>query len=92
VKYRNSYSDPEPVIPQMIEEISVPLNDISHAFLPGHRIMIQIQSSWFPLFDRNPQQFMNIYDATEEDFQKAEIRIYRSEEYPSHITLGRLIN
>ena len=91
VKYRSSYSNPEPVIPDKIEEIKIHLNDISHAFLPGHHIMIQVQSSWFPLFDRNPQQFMNIYQAGEKDFHKADIRIYRSEEYPSHITLSKLI-
>ena len=88
VKYRSSYSVPEPVIPQKIEKVNISLNDISHAFLPGHRIMVQIQSSWFPLFDRNPQKFMNIYEATEENFIKAEISIYRSKEYPSKVTLN----
>ena len=52
--------------------------------------MIQIQSSWFPLYDRNPQKFMNIYDAEDNDFQKAKIKIYHSKEYPSGIRFGRL--
>ncbi len=85
VKYRSSYSNPEAVIPNKIEELTIHLNDISHAFLPNHCIMVQIQSSWFPLYDRNPQQFMNIYEASEDDFRKAEIRIYRSKEYPSYL-------
>jgi predicted acyl esterase len=90
VKYRKSYENPEPVIPKKIETITIPLYDINHAFLPGHRVMIQIQSSWFPLFDRNPQQFMNIYNAGEDDFKKAEIRIYHSSDYPSRVIFSKL--
>jgi putative CocE/NonD family hydrolase len=89
-KYRHSYEAPEAILPDKIEKICIPLNDINHAFLPGHRIMVQIQSSWFPLFDRNPQKFMNIYEAEEEDFRKATISIYRSREYPSGIRFGML--
>ncbi len=54
------------------------LPDVNHTFLRGHRIMIQIQSSWFPLVDRNPQKFVDIYRATEADFQKATQRVYRA--------------
>jgi len=50
--------------------------DVAHTFRKGHKIMIQIQSSWFPLVDRNPQRFMNIYQANKDDFSKAEIRVY----------------
>lgn len=89
-KYRNNFQFPEPVIPENIEQIRIDLNDICHSFLPGHRIMIQIQSSWFPLFDRNPQQFMNIYDATADDFVKADVRIFHSKDHPSSITLNVL--
>ena len=85
VKYRNDYENPEPVVPGKVEEINIPLNDVFHAFLPGHKVMIQIQSTWFPLYNRNPQKFMNIYKAEEEDFQKATIQIYRSKNYPSQI-------
>lgn len=91
-KYRNSYEKPEAILPKMIDQITIQLNDINHAFLPGHRIMVQIQSSWFPLYDRNPQKFMNIYEAEKSDFQKATIRVYRSREYPSEIIFGTLTN
>jgi hypothetical protein len=84
-KYRNSLSDPEPIIPGNVEKISLELNDIAHSFLPGHKVMIQIQSSWFPLYDRNPHVFTDIYQADEKDYQKAGIQIYRSEKYPSSI-------
>ncbi|MDQ2753038.1 MAG: CocE/NonD family hydrolase [Bacteroidota bacterium] len=86
-KYRNSFEKPEAFTPNKIEKVSFKLADIAHAFLKGHRIMIQIQSSWFPLVDRNPQKFENIYEATEKDFQKADIKIYHSDEYPSNIVL-----
>lgn len=90
VKYRNSFEDPEPVLPKKIEEVNIPLNDICHSFLPGHRIMVQVQSSLFPLYDRNPQKFMNIYEAEEQDFQKANIMIYVSRDYPSGITFKQI--
>ncbi len=90
VKYNNSFENPEPILPGKIEEIKIKLNDVSHAFLPGHKVMLQIQSSWFPLFDRNPQRFMNIYLADDRDFQKAIIRIYHSQDYPSRIEFGTL--
>ncbi|NOX89886.1 MAG: CocE/NonD family hydrolase [Calditrichaeota bacterium] len=86
-KFRNSYSEPEPMIPGKITPITVKLQDIYHTFKPGHRIMVQIQSSWFPLFDRNPQKFVNIYRAKDEDFQKAVHRVYFSKKYPSHLAL-----
>ncbi|MCS7036313.1 MAG: X-Pro dipeptidyl-peptidase, partial [Saprospiraceae bacterium] len=63
------------------------LPDVAHAFLPGHRLMIQVQSSWFPLADRNPQQFVNIYQAEDKDFIPIEITVYRSARYPSAVTL-----
>jgi len=61
------------------------LNDIDHTFLKGHKIMVHVQSSFFPFFDRNPQKFVDIYSAVESDFQKATNRVYYSKEYPSHI-------
>ena len=84
-KFRNSLENPEPFIPGKIERISIKLQDIDHTFKKGHKIMIQIQSSWFPLFDRNPQKFMNIFEATEKDFQNSVQRVYRSSSYPSCI-------
>jgi uncharacterized protein len=75
-KYRNSFEKPEPFIPNKITKVKYALPDIAHTFKKGHRIMIQIQSSWFPLADRNPQQFMNIYKAEEKDYIKSNIKIY----------------
>ncbi len=86
-KFRNDYSDPQPLQPGKITPINMTMQDIYHTFLPGHRIMVQIQSSWFPLFDRNPQRFENIYQAKDDDFKKAKIKIYFSPEYPSHLVL-----
>jgi len=86
-KYRNSWSKPEPMQPNMPTKVAWEMPDINHTFLKGHRIMLQIQSSWFPLVDRNPQKFVNIYKATEADFQKASERVY----WGSHLTVRRLI-
>ena len=77
-KYRNSFEKPEPFIPNKITSVKYELPDVAHTFKRGHRIMIQIQSSWFPLADRNPQKFMNIYKADEKDYQKATIRIFHN--------------
>ncbi|MEG8990750.1 CocE/NonD family hydrolase [Ignavibacteria bacterium 4148-Me] len=84
-KFRNSYEKPEPFIPNKITEVKIKLNDIDHTFLKGHKIMVQIQSSFFPFFDRNPQKFVDIYSAKEKDFQKAIHKVYFSKDYPSHI-------
>jgi putative CocE/NonD family hydrolase len=84
-KFRNSFERPEPFIPGEVTRVAFTLPDVSHAFLPGHRIMIQVQSSWFPLVDRNPQKFMNIYEAEETDFQKAMHRVYFTTDHPSGV-------
>jgi hypothetical protein len=75
-KFRNSFENPEAFKPNKIEQVKFDLPDVAHTFKKGHRLMIQIQSSWFPLADRNPQKFVNIYEASENDFQKATIHIY----------------
>lgn len=75
-KYRNSFEKPEPFVPGAITKVNYALPDVAHTFKKGHRIMIQIQNSWFPLADRNPQKFMDIYQAEPKDFQKATHRIY----------------
>ncbi len=77
-KFRNSFEKPEAFVPNQPTKVKFTLPDIAHAFKKGHRIMIQIQSSWFPLVDRNPQKFVNIYTAKDSDFQKATIRIYQN--------------
>ncbi len=86
-KFRKSFEKPEPFVPGKVEEIKYELPDVSHVFGKGHRIMVQIQASWFPLVDRNPQKFMRIPDAKESDFRKAEIRIQTNSSYPSSIAL-----
>jgi uncharacterized protein len=77
-KFRNSFERPEPLKPNEPVTIAFELPDAYHAFRKGHRIMVQVQSSWFPLVDRNPQRFMEIPQATPSDFQKATQRVYRS--------------
>ena len=89
-KFRNSYSRPEPMTPGKVTKVEFTLPDVNHAFLRGHRIMVQIQSSWFPLVDRNPQKFLDINRATESDFQKATQRVYRSAPNFSRITVSVL--
>src|SRR5262249_28375934 len=77
-KYRKSWSKPEAMAPGAVTELAFEMPDVNHTFQKGHRIMIQIQSSWFPLVDRNPQKFVNIYTASDADFQKATERVYHS--------------
>ncbi len=91
-KFRNSFEKPAPFEPGKITPVSFSLNDIAHTFKKGHRIMIQVQSSWFPLVDRNPQKFMRIPEAKEDDFQKSTVRLYHSAEYASKIVLPVLKN
>jgi predicted acyl esterase len=76
-KFRNSWEKPEAVVPGQVEELNFSAPDINHTFRQNHRIMVQVQSSWFPLTDRNPQTFLNIPDAKPSDFNKATERVYR---------------
>ena len=87
-RFRNSYEKPEPMVPGDVTRVEFDLRDRSHTFRKGHRIMVQVQSTWFPVIDRNPQTFVNIYQAKETDFQKATQKIYRSVEHPSHLKLS----
>jgi putative CocE/NonD family hydrolase len=77
-KYRNSFEKPEAFVPNKPTQVKFTLPDIAHTFKKGHRLMVQIQSSWFPLVDRNPQQFMDIYQAKDSDFKKATIKIFNN--------------
>jgi uncharacterized protein len=86
-KFRNSFETPAPFTPNKIEKVKFDLPDVAHTFKKGHRLMIQIQSSWFPLADRNPQKFVNIYEADITDFQKATIRIHHDATNSSNIIL-----
>ena len=91
-KYRNSFAKPEAFTPGKITELSYTLPDVAHTFKKGHRLMVQIQSSWFPLADRNPQKFVDIYKCDDSDFQKATIKIYHDEVMASRIILPVLKN
>ena len=86
-RFRNSFSRPEAMQPNRVTRIDFTMPDINHTFLKGHRIMVQIQSTWFPLVDRNPQKFVNIYEATESDFQRAVERVYHSPKWSSAVKL-----
>lgn len=86
-KFRNSFEKPEPFIPDQITRIQFTIPDICHTFRRGHRVVIHIQSSWFPLVDRNPQTFVNIPTAKPEDFRKANQRIFRSATNPSSLQI-----
>ena len=86
-KYRNSFEKPEPFVPDEVTEIKYDLRDKCHTFKKGHRIMVQVQSTWFPVIDRNPQKFLDIYHAKESDFQKALHKVYRSSAHSSHLKL-----
>jgi len=77
-KFRNSFEKPEPFEPGKVTKIEFTLPDVCHTFRTGHRVMVQVQSSWFPLVDRNPQTFVNIPTAKPEDFKKATQRVYFS--------------
>jgi len=90
-RFRNDYAKPEPFKPQEVTKVKFELLDVLHRFQKGHRLMVQIQSTWFPLVDRNPQTFVpNIYFARPEDFQTATHRVYRSAEFPTNIKVGLL--
>jgi putative CocE/NonD family hydrolase len=84
-KFRNSWEHPEPFTPNQVTAVNFEMPDINHTFRRGHRIMVQVQSSWFPLTDLNPQTFINIPDAKPSDFQKATERVYRSAQAPSGV-------
>ena len=87
-RYLTSYEKPAPLAANRPTEWNIPLRDHDHVFVKGHRIMVQIQSTWFPLIDRNPQKFVpSIYQATASDFVSATQRIYCSPDLPSHLVL-----
>jgi putative CocE/NonD family hydrolase len=86
-KFRESFEEPMPFVPDEPTRIVFSLHDICHVFRPGHRLMVQIHSSWFPLFDRNPQKFVDIYSAGLEDFQTARQRVYLTADRPTRLKL-----
>ena len=87
-RFRYSFRVPEPVVPNEITPYTISLRDRDHRFQAGHRIMVQVQSTWFPVIDRNPQTWVpNIFEAVEADFAKATKRVYRSAAHPTHVTV-----
>jgi putative CocE/NonD family hydrolase len=87
-RYNTSYERARPLTPDTPTEWKIPLRDHDHVFLKGHRLMVQVQSTWFPLYDRNPQKFVpSIYQATAADFIKATQRVYSTPRLPSHVVL-----
>ena len=86
-KFRKSFEKPEPFVANEPTEVKFTLPDIYHTFRPGHRIMVQIQSTWFPLVDRNPQSFVTIPTAKASDFRKATQRVFRTADHPSKLTV-----
>ena len=89
-KFRNNLEKPEPFVPGQPTPVHFTLQDVAHTFRAGHTIMVQVQSTWFPLVDRNPQKFVDIYTAQESDFQPATQRVYHSSAMPSHLEVLEL--
>ena len=87
-RYRKSFEQPEAIVPNQTQEYAIDLHTQNYRFLKGHRIMVQVQSSWFPLIDRNPQTFVpNIFAAKDSDFRAAVQRVFRSPSAASFIQL-----
>ena len=86
-KFRNSMSRPEAFTPNAATPIRFRMNDVFHTVRSGHRRMVQVQSTWFPMIDRNPGRFMDIWQATDADFQRTTQRVYRSAAQASHVVL-----
>ncbi len=88
-RFRNSFEKSETIQPNKTETYTIDLHTINHVFRKGHKLMVQLQSTWFPIIDRNPQKFVpNIFDTKETDYQKATHTIFRSATYPSHLELS----
>ena len=87
-RFRKSFEKPEPVVPKEVNEYTIDLHWSHHCFRKGHKIMVQVQSTWFPLIDRNPQKYVaNIFEAKDADFEVAEQRVYWSGQHPSHVSM-----
>ena len=90
-RFRKSFEKPEPIVANQVTPYTIDLHTNDHVFLKGHRIMVQVQSTWFPVIDRNPQKYVpNIFEAVAADYQEATQRIYCSKQFPSNIELSVL--
>jgi putative CocE/NonD family hydrolase len=87
-KFRHSWSQPEAMTPHQVTPVNFTMPDVNHTFRRGHRIMVQVQSSWFPLVDLNPQKFMDTAQAKPADFQKATERVYHTPQQASGVAVG----
>ena len=93
LRFRDGFEQPIPLSPGKPESVEFELHDVLHNFKRGHRIMVQIQSSWFPFIDRNPQKFVpNIFEATEDDFIEARHTLHRDSKHASHVRFQVLTN
>src|SRR2546425_277708 len=87
-RYRKSWERPTPIPPNAVESYTVDLHQQAYTFKKGHRIMVQVQSTWFPLYDRNPQTFVpNIFKARAADYRARTHRVYRTVQTPSHVEI-----
>jgi uncharacterized protein len=90
-RFRKSYEKPEPITPGEVTPFTLDLHTANHVFKSGHRIMVQVQSTWFPLYDRNPQKFVpNIFEAKASDYQTTTQRVFRSREFASRVEISVL--
>jgi putative CocE/NonD family hydrolase len=90
-RFRNSFEKPEPITPGEVTPFTIDLHTANHVFKKGHRVMVQVQSTWFPLYDRNPQKFVpNIFEAKNSDYQKATQQVFRSKRFPSSVQISVL--
>ena len=88
-RYRDSFTKPKALTPNQVTPLKVDLHTQNYTFEKGHRIMVQVQSSWFPIIDRNPQTFVpNIFEAKASDYRKATQSVYRSARYPSNVSIS----
>jgi len=90
-RFRNSFEKPEAFVPNQKSDVTFRLQDVLHTFKKGHRIMVQVQSTWFPLIDRNTQQFQDIMKAKDTDFKKETHKVYTSKKHPSFLKV-RVMN
>jgi uncharacterized protein len=87
-RFNKNFEKPEPLAPNQVTEFVIDLHSNDHRFLAGHKIMVQVQSTWFPVIDRNPQKYVeNIFLAKESDYQAATQRVFRSQQFPSHVSV-----
>ena len=87
-RFRNSFIKPEPIPANQVVPYTIDLHTNNHAFLKGHRIMVQVHSTWFPVYDRNPQKYVpNIFLARDSDYIPATQKVFGNSRYPSHVTI-----